>query len=60
MVERSAEDDPEMIEQVSAATPIGRIGEPEEIGDAAVWLCSDDASFVTGEAMVIDGGYVTQ
>jgi len=27
---------------------MGRIGEPEEIGDAAVWLCSDDASFVTG------------
>jgi len=35
-------------------------GDPEEIGDAAVWLCSDDASFVTGETMVIDGGYVTQ
>jgi NAD(P)-dependent dehydrogenase (short-subunit alcohol dehydrogenase family) len=60
MVDRAAEDDPEMIESVSAATPIGRIGDPEEIGDAAVWLCSDDASFVTGEAMVIDGGYVAQ
>ncbi|MFB6162288.1 MAG: SDR family oxidoreductase, partial [Halococcoides sp.] len=35
-------------------------GDPEEIGDAAVWLCSDEASFVTGESMVIDGGYVTQ
>jgi len=47
-------------EQSIAATPMGRLGEPEEIGDAAVWLCSDDASFVTGETMVIDGGYVTQ
>jgi NAD(P)-dependent dehydrogenase (short-subunit alcohol dehydrogenase family) len=60
MVDRAAEADPEMIESVSAATPMGRIGEPEEIGDAAVWLCSDDAAFVTGEAMVVDGGYVAQ
>ncbi|AZH25753.1 SDR family oxidoreductase [Haloplanus aerogenes] len=60
MVERSSAENPEMVEGVSEATPIGRIGEPEEIGDAAVWLCSDDASFVTGETMVIDGGYVSQ
>jgi NAD(P)-dependent dehydrogenase (short-subunit alcohol dehydrogenase family) len=60
MVERSAEADPELVEQVSAATPLGRIGTPEEVGDVAVWLCSDDASFVTGEAMVVDGGYVSQ
>ncbi|WP_254521778.1 SDR family oxidoreductase [Natrinema caseinilyticum] len=60
MVDRAAERDPEMIEQISAATPLGRIGQPEEIGDAVVWLCSDDASFVTGEALVIDGGYVSQ
>jgi len=57
MVEASAES---TIEQVTAATPIGRLGEPREIGDAVVWLCSDEASFVTGEAMVIDGGYVSQ
>jgi len=60
MVQRSEEDDPEMMEQVTAATPIGRLGAPEEIGDAAVWLCSEDASFVTGETLVIDGGYVAQ
>ncbi|QCC52721.1 SDR family oxidoreductase [Halapricum salinum] len=60
MVQRSQEDSPEQMEQVKAATPMGRIGQPEEIGDAAVWLCSDDASFVTGESLVIDGGYVTQ
>jgi len=60
MIERSATADPEMVEGISEATPMGRIGEPAEIGDAAVWLCSDDASFVTGETMVIDGGYVSQ
>lgn len=36
--------------------PIGRIGTPEEVADAVVWLCSDAASFVTGHCMVIDGG----
>ena len=60
MVDQAREETPEMIDQVSAATPIGRIGQPEEIGDAMVWLCSEEASFVTGEAMVIDGGYVSQ
>jgi len=60
MVERAEAANPEMIEAVSESTPMGRIGEPDEIGDAAVWLCSDDASFVTGETMVIDGGYVSQ
>ena len=57
MVARSQEDDPESMEATKAATPIGRLGQPNEIGDAAVWLCSDDASFVTGAALVIDGGY---
>jgi NAD(P)-dependent dehydrogenase (short-subunit alcohol dehydrogenase family) len=60
MVERASTANPELIEEVSEATPMGRIGDPEEIGDAAVWLCSADASFVTGETMVIDGGYVSQ
>lgn len=60
MIERTADEDPETIEQTKAATPMGRLGDPEEIGDAAVWLCSDDASFVTGETLTIDGGYVTQ
>ena len=60
MVQRSAQADQEMMEQVQRATPMGRLGAPEEIGDAAVWLCSEEASFMTGESMVIDGGYVTQ
>lgn len=59
MVDRASGDN-ESVNQAIAATPIGRLGEPEEIGDAAVWLCSDDASFVTGEALVADGGLTSQ
>ena len=39
-----------------AQEPVGRMGKPEEIGAAVVWLCSDAAAFVVGHAMVIDGG----
>ena len=39
---------------------MGRLGRPEEIAEAVVWLCSDAASFVTGAAVSVDGGYVTQ
>ncbi len=41
-------------------SPIGRGGEPEEIAEAVVWLCSDAASFVTGHTMAVDGGYLAQ
>ncbi len=40
--------------------PVGRMGTSEEIAEAAVWLCSDKASFVTGHALVADGGWVAQ
>jgi NAD(P)-dependent dehydrogenase (short-subunit alcohol dehydrogenase family) len=46
--------------QFIAAQPIGRKGQPEEIAEAVVWLCSDRASLVAGEAMSVDGGYVAQ
>jgi NAD(P)-dependent dehydrogenase (short-subunit alcohol dehydrogenase family) len=49
-----------MIERMVAAQPGGRLGKPEEIAEAAVWLCSDAASFVTGLPMPVDGGYTAQ
>jgi NAD(P)-dependent dehydrogenase (short-subunit alcohol dehydrogenase family) len=39
-----------------ASQPNGRLGNPDEIGEAAAWLLSDAASFVTGTAMIVDGG----
>lgn len=52
--------DPDHIARMLASEPVGRMGNPEEVAEAVVWLCSEAASFVTGHAMVIDGGYVAQ
>ncbi|NEP81687.1 MAG: SDR family oxidoreductase [Okeania sp. SIO3B3] len=49
-----------VIDRIVVAHPIGRIGQPEEIAEAVVWLCSDRASFITGHNLVIDGGYTAQ
>ncbi|AIE73343.1 MULTISPECIES: glucose 1-dehydrogenase [unclassified Synechocystis] len=48
---------PEMLDQVAAGIPLQRIGVPEDIAEAVVWLCSDGAAFVTGQNLVIDGGF---
>jgi glucose 1-dehydrogenase len=47
----------EMIEREGAKLPLGRLGKPEEIGRAAVYLCSSDADYVTGAILVVDGGF---
>jgi NAD(P)-dependent dehydrogenase (short-subunit alcohol dehydrogenase family) len=56
MMERFTGGTTEWREQVIALEPMGRMGKPEEIAAAVVWMCSDAASFVTGHAMVVDGG----
>ncbi|MBP1621198.1 MAG: short-chain dehydrogenase/reductase [Acidobacteria bacterium] len=48
-----------VIDSMVSRTPLGRMGEPDEIGDAYVWLASDQASFVTGAVISVDGGIVT-
>jgi NAD(P)-dependent dehydrogenase (short-subunit alcohol dehydrogenase family) len=58
MTERALRD-PARQAQITAR-PMGRVGTPEEVAETVVWLCSDAASFVTGHAMTVDGGYVAQ
>jgi len=60
MVERVTGGNAAVQAQFEAGEPIGRLGQPEEVAAAVLWLCSEAASFVTGHAMVIDGGWVAQ
>jgi NAD(P)-dependent dehydrogenase (short-subunit alcohol dehydrogenase family) len=50
----------EQRELTIARHPVGRLGTPEEVAAAVVWLCSEAASFVTGHMLTVDGGYVAQ
>jgi NAD(P)-dependent dehydrogenase (short-subunit alcohol dehydrogenase family) len=47
-------------ETIENLHPMGRIGRPREVAEAVLWLCSDDASFVTGHALPVDGGFVAR
>lgn len=60
MVERVITADARMQSQLESSEPVGRLGKPEEIASAVLWLCSDGASFVTGQALAVDGGWVAQ
>jgi len=60
MVDRITGKDPAVEKQFINLEPVGRMGTPEEIAEAAVWLCSKAASFVTGHALAVDGGFVAQ
>ncbi len=58
MYNRIAKLNPELPLRIAAAIPMGRDAAPEEVAKAVVWLCSDEASYVTGHPMSVDGGFV--
>lgn len=58
MVARSIEAG--FLETIETLHPIGRIGRPSEVAEAVLWLCSEEASFVTGHALPVDGGFVAR
>jgi NAD(P)-dependent dehydrogenase (short-subunit alcohol dehydrogenase family) len=57
MVAAMIANEPETMKDITKEQPIGRLGRPEEIASAVLWLCSPGASFVVGHALAVDGGY---
>lgn len=60
MLEYVTRDNPGEIEYQASLHPVKRLGKPEEIAAATMWLCSDEASFVHGYPLAVDGGYVAR
>lgn len=60
MVARVTGDSPDLEAALLTSEPVGRMGRPAEIADAVVWLCSPRSSFVTGQAIAVDGGFVAR
>ena len=56
MMDRFSGGTEEVRQSVIAPEPVGRMGRPEEIAAAALYLCSDEAAFMTGAMLVVDGG----
>ncbi len=50
--------DPELSREIVARIPVGRWAEPEEMAEAGAFLCSEEASYITGQALVVDGGFL--
>jgi len=49
---------PDELNELRRATPLGRLGTPQDVAAAAYFLCSDEASFITGQVLAVDGGYL--
>jgi len=60
MADRIIKENREVETAVTSLHPLGRLGLPEEVAEIVIWLCSDSASFITGQAIAVDGGYVAQ
>lgn len=60
MIDRFTGKRKEVEKQFESMEPIGRLGQPEEVADAVMWLCSDASSFVTGDALPVDGCWTAQ
>ncbi|KAA6300415.1 MAG: 4-diol dehydrogenase [Candidatus Ordinivivax streblomastigis] len=57
MAEELIRRNPAIETEIVKSIPVGRLGKPEEIADAVLWLCSSGASFVIGHALIVDGGF---
>jgi NAD(P)-dependent dehydrogenase (short-subunit alcohol dehydrogenase family) len=57
MVAEMLAKEPDAMKEILREQPIGRLGRPDEIASAVLWLCSDASSFVLGHALVVDGGF---
>jgi NAD(P)-dependent dehydrogenase (short-subunit alcohol dehydrogenase family) len=60
MFDRLSKANPKAIDCSIAGQPMGRMGTPKEVANAVLWLCSDASSFVTGQSIAVDGGFVAQ
>ncbi len=60
MIDRFTGKSKEVEKQFESMEPVGRMGRPEEVAETVIWLCSDASSFITGDAIPVDGGWTAQ